>query len=184
MNMLLRFFIMTHLLKQELKPQPSTNKLTTETLSASITRRYRVLPHDMCFRDHLPNYRYLSFIELNITRWLMMCCHKKDIKNLQWIIAMQEMIYLKEIKFLDKMTVNSTLAGWDQKYVYFETRFFVKSQLMGVGTTKFVLKDKQGHKCAPSILGMEGEQLTDVITTWNRHQVAVKASATKTTIGG
>ncbi len=88
---------------------------------------------------------------------------------------MQEMIYLKEIKFLDKMTVSSVLAGWDKKYVYFETRFFVKNQLMGVGMTKFVLMDKKG-KCIPDILDMTGEQLTDVITTWNKHQVAVKSA--------
>lgn len=175
MNMLLRFFIMTHLLKQALKQQSSTKKLTIETLSAPIISSYRVLPHDMGFRDHLPNYRYLSFIELNITRWAITCCHKKGIKNLQWVIAMQEMIYLKEIKFLNKMTVSSVLAGWDKKYVYFETRFFVKNQLMGVGMTKFVLKDKRGKIHTPTILEMAGEQLTDVITTWNAHQVAVKS---------
>lgn len=174
MNMLLRFFIMTHLLKQQLKSQAVRKTLSQEMLTAPIIRRYRVLPHDMGFRDHLPNYRYLSFIELNITRWLMACCHQKGIKNLQWVIAMQEMVYLKEIKFLDKMSVDSKLAGWDKKYVYFETRFFVKDQLMGVGMTKFVLMGNQG-KCAPSVLDMIGAQLTDVINTWNKHQVAIKA---------
>ena len=183
MNMLLRFFIMIHLLKQELKGQPTSKKLTIETLSAPIIRHYRVLPHDMGFRDHLPNYRYLSFIELNITRWLMACCHNKGIKNLQWVIAMQEMIYLKEIKFLNKMMVNSVLAGWDKKYVYFETRFFVKNQLMGIGMTKFVLKDKRGKINTPTVLDMERDQLTDIITTWNAHQTAVKTSSTKATIG-
>lgn len=179
MNMLLRFFIMISLLKQQLKQQTVSEHLNVETLSTPVVRHYRVLPHDMGFRDHLPNYRYLSFIELNITRWLMACCHEKGIKNLQWVIAMQEMVYLKEVKFLDKMTVSSVLAGWDHKYVYFESRFFVKSQLMGVGMTKFVLKDKQGNKCAPSVLDMAGEQVTEVINTWNHHQVAVKSKDNK-----
>ena len=178
MNMLIRFFIMVSLLKQQLKQQSVKEKLSIEQLSTPVVRRYRVLPHDMGFRDHLPNYRYLSFIELNITRWLMACCHQKDIKNLGWIIAMQEMVYLKEIKFLNKMTVNSTLVGWDKKYVYFETRFFVKNQLMGVGMTKFVLTDKTG-KCAPEILDMLGEQTNEVIESWNQHQVAIKSAETK-----
>ncbi|WP_350562419.1 acyl-CoA thioesterase [Psychrobacter sp. CAL346-MNA-CIBAN-0220] len=177
MNMLLRFFIMIGLLKQQLKQQAVDGRLSMELLTEPVVRHYRVLPHDMGFRDHLPNYRYLSFIELNITRWLLACCHQKNIKSLQWIIAMQEMIYLKEIKFLDKMTVSSTLAGWDHKYVYFEHRFFVKNQLMAVGMTKFVLMNKQG-KCEPSCLDMAGEQLTDVITSWNTHQVAVKSTPT------
>lgn len=175
MNMLLRFFIMISLLKQQLKQQPVDAPLTTTTLAAPIVRRYRILPHDMGFRNHLPNYRYLSFIELNITRWLLACCHQKGIEPMQWIMAMQEVIYLKEIKFLDKMTVSSTLVGWDHKYVYFEHRFFVKSQLMAVGMTKFILMDKQG-KCAPSSLDMVGEQLTDVIASWNTHQTAVKSA--------
>lgn len=175
MNMLIRFFIMVSLLKQQLKQQSVKEKLSIEQLSTPVVRRYRVLPHDMGFRDHLPNYRYLSFIELNITKWLMACCHQKDIKNLGWIIAMQEMVYLKEIKFLNKMSVNSTLVGWDKKYVYFETRFFVKNQLMGVGMTKFVLTDKEG-KCAPKVLDMLGEQTNDVIDSWNQHQVAIKSA--------
>ena len=85
------------------------------------------------------------------------------------------LVSLKEIKFLDKMTVSSVLAGWDNKYIYFESRFFVKSQLMGVGMTKFVLKDKQGNKFEPSVLDMNGKKLSDVIDSWNQHQVAVKS---------
>ena len=176
MNMLIRFFIMSSLLKQQLKQQSVTERLSIETLTAPTVRHYRVLPHDMGFRDHLPNYRYLSFIELNVTRWLMACCHQKGIKPLNWIIAMQEIVYLKQINFLDKMTLSSSVAGWDHKYIYFEHRFFVKNQLMSVGMSKFVLMDKKGQQQAPKVLDMMGEQLTDVITTWNKHQVAIKSA--------
>ncbi|GAB2637447.1 acyl-CoA thioesterase [Psychrobacter pocilloporae] len=175
MNMLLRFFIMVSLLKQQLKHQSASEMISLETLTAPTVRHYRVLPHDMGFRDHLPNYRYLSFIELNITNWLMTCCHQKGIKNLGWIIAMQEMVYLKQIKFLDKMTLSSAVAGWDHKYVYFEHRFFVKNQLMGVGMTKFVFTDDTGMR-TPEVLDMTGERLTEVINTWNNHQIAVKSN--------
>ena len=175
MNMLIRFFIMVSLLKQQLNQQSVSERLSVETLTAPTVRHYRVLPHDMGFRDHLPNYRYLSFIELNVTRWLMACCHQKGINNLGWVIAMQEMVYLKEIKFLSKLTVSSVLVGWDKKYVYFETRFFVKNQLMGVGMTKFVLMNKK-TKCSPESLDMTGERMTEVITTWNKHQVAIKST--------
>ena len=178
MNMLIRFFIMVNLLKQQLKQQTASEHLSVATLTTSVIHQYRVLPHDMGFRDHLPNYRYLSFIELNITHWLMACCHQKGIKNLGWIIAMQEMVYLKEIKFLNKISVNSTLVGWDNKYVYFETRFFVKNQLMGVGMTKFVLTDKK-VKCKPEVLDMGGEQTNKVIHSWNQHQVAIKSAPTR-----
>lgn len=174
MNMLLRFFTMITVLKQHLKQQ---NKalLSIEVVTAPIIRDYRVLPHDMGFRTHLPNYRYLSFIELNITQWLLTCCHKQDNLALRWVIAMQEVMYLKEIKFLNKVKVSSQVIGWDNKYVYFQHQFFVKSQLMAVGMTKVVLINKQG-KCPPSVLNMTEMQITEVISTWNNHQVAVKSS--------
>ena len=175
MNMLIRFFIMVSLLKQQLKQQSTGEGISIETLIEPTVRHYRVLPHDMGFRDHLPNYRYLSFIELNITRWVMARCHQKGIKKLNWIMSMQEMVYLKPIKFLDKVTLSSTVAGWDQKYVYFEHRFFVKNQLMSVGMTKFIFADKKGKR-TPEILDMVGEYMTDTITTWNEHQFALKSA--------
>ena len=179
MNMLLRFFIMTSLLKQQLKNEPVSQTLSEEQIIEPTTRHYRVLPHDLGFRDHLPNYRYLSFIELNVTQWLAKCCHHKDIKPLNWVIAMQEMIYLKPIKFLDKISLSSVVAGWDKKYVYFEHQFFVKNQLMGVGMTKFVLQDKKGKGYTPEALDMKGEQLNEVINSWNKHQVAIKSEQSK-----
>ena len=73
------------------------------------------------------------------------------------------------------MTLSSVVAGWDHKYVYFEHRFFVKNQLMGVGMTKFVFTDDTGMR-TPEVLDMTGERLTEVINTWNNHQVALKST--------
>ena len=190
MNMLIRFFIVMALLKREhsesnknseqnktaQQGSDNTLKVSTEDLFRPFSRSYRVLPHDMGFRDHLPNYRYLSFIEINVTAWLYRILKQNGFGglSLDWIISMQEMVYLKEIKFLDKMTVTSALEGWDEKYVYFQHHFYVKDTLMAVGLTKFVLFNKKG-KQLPSCIGMEGESLTEVIETWNANQIAIKS---------
>ena len=190
MNMLIRFFIVMALLKREhsesnknseqnktaQQGSDNTVKVSTEDLFRPFSRSYRVLPHDMGFRDHLPNYRYLSFIEINVTAWLYKILKQNGFGglSLDWIISMQEMVYLKEIKFLDKMTVTSALEGWDEKYVYFQHHFYVKDTLMAVGLTKFVLFNKKG-KQLPSCIGMEGESLTEVIETWNANQMAIKS---------
>lgn len=174
MNMLIRFFIMMALLKSQLKQQATTAALTQEQLFKPVTRSYRILPHDMGFRNHLPNYRYLSFIELNVTQWLTQMSHQLEQSGLMWIISMQEMVYLKEVKFLDKLTIQSTLEGWDDKYVYFQHYFFVKNTLMAIGMTKFILISKSG-KLAPAALDMQGQHMTPVIDTWNGHQVAIKS---------
>lgn len=190
MNMLIRFFIVMALLKREhsesnknseqnktaQQGSDNTVKVSTEDLFRPFSRSYRVLPHDMGFRDHLPNYRYLSFIEINVTAWLYKILKQNGLGglSLDWIISMQEMVYLKEIKFLDKMTVTSALEGWDEKYVYFQHHFYVKDTLMAVGLTKFVLINKQGIQ-PPLSIGMEGESLTEVIETWNANQIAIKS---------
>lgn len=174
MNMLIRFFIMIALLKAQLTQQSTTATLTEEQLFKPVTRSYRILPHDMGFRNHLPNYRYLSFIELNVTKWLVQLTTQKQLKELMWILSMQEMVYLKEIKFLDKITLTSTLEGWDEKYVYFQHHFFVKNTLMAIGMSKFVLVDKAG-KQTPEVLDMQDSHITPVIESWNGHQTAIKA---------
>lgn len=190
MNMLIRFFIVMALLKREhsesiknsgqskTTQQEGDNavKVSTEDLFRSFSKSYRVLPHDMGFRNHLPNYRYLSFIEINVTAWLYKILKQNGLGGLSmdWIISMQEMVYLKEIKFLNKMTVTSTLEGWDEKYVYFQHHFYVKDTLMAIGLTKFVLFNKKG-KHLPASIGMQGEHLTEVIETWNANQQAIKS---------
>ena len=153
----------------------SQNNVSAD-LFQPFSRSYRILPHDMGFRNHLPNYRYLSFIELNVTGWLYKILKKNKLGGLSmdWIISMQEMVYLKEIKFLNKMTVSSTLEGWDEKYVYFQHHFYVKNTLMAIGLTKFVLMNKEG-KQSPAVLGMQGKHLTEVIKTWNANQTAIKS---------
>lgn len=190
MNMLIRFFIVMALLKREHaeqnkgKQQKAQNSVDSSASQNNVSadlfqpfsRSYRILPHDMGFRNHLPNYRYLSFIELNVTGWLYKILKKNQLGGLSmdWIISMQEMVYLKEIKFLNKMTVSSTLEGWDEKYVYFQHHFYVKNTLMAIGLTKFVLMNKEG-KQSPAVLGMQGEHLTEVIKTWNANQTAIKS---------
>lgn len=190
MNMLIRFFIVMALLKREHadqnkgKQQKAQNSVDSSASQNNVSadlfqpfsRSYRILPHDMGFRNHLPNYRYLSFIELNVTGWLYKILKKNQLGGLSmdWIISMQEMVYLKEIKFLNKMTVSSTLEGWDEKYVYFQHHFYVKSTLMAIGLTKFVLMNKEG-KQSPAVLGMQGKHLTEVIKTWNANQTAIKS---------
>lgn len=198
MNMLIRFFILMMLLKRELskpKKPSSSNKQppktvidsTADTLNKSadlvdnqsdvfepFTRSHRILPHDMGFRDHLPNYRYLSFIELNITGWLTMLTYRSQYQKLGWVIAMQEMVYLKEIKLWNRMTVTSKLEGLDSKYLYFQHHFYVKNTLMAIGLTKFVLTDEDTLQ-KPQILGLQHEHLTEIITTWNSNQQAIKS---------
>lgn len=160
--MLLRYLILSLLVKNETKKGMN--------FTQPISRQYRILPQDMGFRNHVPNYRYLSFIELNIQQWFM--C-QNTLEKAQWIIAAQQMTYLKQGKFLDKMTVKSQVLGWDNKYFYFRHEFLVKHTVIAVGITKIVLMNAN-QVLTTDLIADKPEQMHPVITTWQANQNEIK----------
>lgn len=160
MNLLLRYLILCLTFKSK-----GTPKFTD-----TVSRSYRILPHDMGFRDHIPNYRYLSFIELNVQQWLM---QQSTIEGMQWIIASQQMTYLKQGKLFDKITVNSQVLGWGSKYFYFRHEFVVKNKVIAVALTKFVLM--VDDKILPTTtVADKPEQHHPVISSWQHNLNDIK----------
>lgn len=171
MNMLLRYFF----LKILITLKANKNKLTLDQLiNQKISHSYCVLPHDLGWRNHLPNYRYLSFIELNIFSWFTGVDKTANTK-LRWLFVAQQMIYLKEVKLFDKFTVNTMLEGWDEKYLYFTHQFFVKGELASVGMTKVMMINSKG-KFLPKELGFKNTNITSNIKTWKDNHNAIKTS--------
>lgn len=159
MNLLIRYLIMCL----------SFNHSNNATYTAPITRSYRILPHDMGFRDHVPNYRYLSFIELNIQQWFM---GQNTIEGAKWIISAQQMTYLKQGRLFDKVTAKSQLLGWDSKYFYFRHEFIVKKQVIAVALTKFVL---MAEAVLPTTtITNTPEKTHPVITSWQANLSEIK----------
>ncbi|WP_434353535.1 acyl-CoA thioesterase [Psychrobacter sp. HD31] len=169
MNMLTRFFFMKLLLIRELSMQKESQK---QLLSQTIKQSYRILPHDMGWRLHLPNYRYLSFIELNISKFLLKVSKTFGCK-IHSLVAMQEIVYLKEVKFLDQLSVETKIEGWDNKYIYFQHTFKVKQQVVSIGLTKVLLVANK-QKCLPADIGLDDTHITQVVETWQNNQTAIK----------
>lgn len=161
MNLIFRYLILCLLMKN-----PKTLPKFTDT----VIRKYRILPHDMGFRDHVPNYRYLSFIELNIQEWLM---QQSTIEGTKWIIASQQMTYLKQGRLFNKIIAKSQLLAWDSKYFYFRHEFIVKGQVIAVALTKFVLMEN-GKLLPTTAIADKPEQSHPVITTWQENLNEIK----------
>lgn len=162
MNLLFRYLLLTLWLKEHHDAKPS--------LTDRIERQYRILPHDMGFRDHVPNYRYLSFIELNIEQWFV---QQKPKPNAKWIIASQQMTYLQQGRLFDKVTARSQLLGWDAKYFYFRHEFLVKGKVIAVALTKFVVM--AANKVVPTdTMTDQPEQSHPVITSWQANLAEIK----------
>lgn len=164
MNMLLRFWY--------LLAQIALKKIELKEFDASLSRSYRVGLHDLGWRDHLPNYRFLSFIELNTTQWLRT---QTPVTDGAWLMATQEVIYLKPVKPFARFEITSQVIGWDAKYLFLRHEFRVKEKLVATAITKvIIIKDKKPVPCL-EITGSQ-ERLNDTITTFQAHQQAVKNS--------
>lgn len=162
MNMLLRFWY--------LLLQITFKQIKTQNFDAPLTRRYRVGLHDLGWRDHLPNYRFLSFIELNTTQWLKT---QTSLRKAVWLMAAQEVIYLKPVAPLSGFEITSQVIGWDTKYLFLRHEFKVKNKLVATAITKIiVLKNKQA--VASEVITGSKESLNESISTFQAHQQAVK----------
>ncbi|MEK9765475.1 MAG: thioesterase family protein, partial [Thalassolituus sp.] len=93
-------------------------------------QHYRILPHDMGWRNHLPNFRFLSFMELGrFSYWRGIRDELKQSTGMR-LIAAQEMIYIRPVGFMARLKMETSLIGWDQKYVYFRHDFYVGNKLV------------------------------------------------------
>ena len=91
----------------------------------------------------------------------------------RWIIASQQMTYLKQGRLLDKVTLNSQVLGWDSKYFYFRHEFVVKNKVIAVALTKFVLM-ADGEILPTTTIADKDEQHHPVITSWQNNLADIK----------
>lgn len=164
MNMLLRFwYMLLQIRRQAIKPAGFCEPLT---------RTYCVLPHDLGWRDHLPNYRFLSFIELNTTQWLKT---QTQVKKSAWIMATQEVIYLKPMLPFTRFSITSEVIGWDSKYLFFRHEFKAKGKLTAISLCKVMILSAQ-KSVTPEQITASPEQLNAQISSLQSHQDEVKSA--------
>ena len=161
MNMLIRFFLLWLAGK--------TDRGLTET--ASLT--YRIQLHDMGWRDHLPNYRFFSFMELGrFDAWRGFKGQLKQKPGLR-MIAAQDMVYIRPVSFLAKLRMDTKLLSWDEKYVYFQHDFYVKNTLVATGLVKEACIYR-GKKVLPDDLLADDAPVTDVTAYWSQLQQGIR----------
>ena len=102
----------------------------------TLTQSYRVLPHDMSLRDHLPNFRYASFSELGRFQFWQAVPTEKSVGMFNVLVAAQHIIYIRPVRLFSKLELDTRLVGWDKKYFYFRHDFYVKGQLVTTSLVK------------------------------------------------
>lgn len=102
---------------------------------------YRVWPHDIDVNIHLTAARYFSFGDLGRIYWL--ACngflHKILFNGYRAVINAQEITYIREFRPFSLVELKVELKCWDEKYAYFEQRFYHKGELYAVSHARMAV---------------------------------------------
>ena len=136
---------------------------------------FRVWLHDLGWRDHLPNYRFYSFMELGrFGFWHGSRLASSGSYNVR-MIAAQDFTYLRPVSPFARFRCDTQLLGTDQKYFYFRHNFYVKGKLVGIGLVKEACLSK-GKVVNPKFILGEEAQSSQVIDAWQALQQQLKDS--------
>ena len=94
-------------------------------------RRMRVWINDCDINGHMTNARYPSFMDLSrLLYFLQVGAWQRFVKE-KWLIVLsaQTVTFIKEIKPLALVDIETKLLCWDKKYFYFEHKFIVDGQV-------------------------------------------------------
>lgn len=94
-------------------------------------REFRVMPWDCDMNIHLTNARYPQQLDLARTEFFLQIGSGLLFAHKGWrtVLASQTITFIREIKPLAKVTIESQVLYWDAKYFYIEHRFLVAGKL-------------------------------------------------------
>ncbi len=150
---------------------------------------FRVGLMDIDLNLHLNNARYLKYLDrarlehLLATGllWRMLNSRSRS------VVANTEISYIRELRTWQPFTVTVRIAGWDEKYFYFEQRFISNGQLCTHVFMRLVhLKNGKGISSAEALaqLGIDATSppLPEPVLRW-REMLAAKRDFARQTSG-
>ncbi|MFC7514565.1 acyl-CoA thioesterase [Herbaspirillum sp. GCM10030257] len=114
---------------------------------AMISRlRLRTLPNDLDVNLHMNNGRYLTICDLNRVDLFIRSGLARVMLRRKWmpIIAEHTMTYKKPLKLFERFEVSLAVTHWDEKYFYMTHTFMAGDRVVAIGTSKGVIKSRQG----------------------------------------
>ena len=139
----------------------------------TIRQRRRVWLHDMDLNIHLTAARYFSFGDLCRIQWLIDCGLGKDFLfgRYRAVLNAQELTYIREFPPFSRVDVVVRLVCWDEKYAYFEQRFYRGDTLHSIGHARMAILHKGKVISAGQVFGRDGEPMvsppeTEAIQDW------------------
>lgn len=106
---------------------------------------FRVMPWDCDLNFHLTNGRYPQWLDLVRTEFFLRIGAGPLFVRKGWrsVLASQTITFVREIKPLASVRVESRVLHWDKKYFYMEHRFLVHGRLHAKALARIAML-KQG----------------------------------------
>ncbi|MFP5441081.1 MAG: acyl-CoA thioesterase [Gammaproteobacteria bacterium] len=161
------------------------NAPPTHGLLDTVYRDFRVGLTDIDLNLHLNNARYLKYLDrARVEHMLATGLLWKMIRSrTRSVVANTEISYIRELRTWQPFTVSVRIAGWDEKYFYFEQRFESEGRLCTHAFMRLVHLEKgKGISSAQALARMrieaESPPLPEPVLRW-REMLAAKRDYSK-----
>lgn len=140
---------------------------------APIKQSFRVWPHDIDVNFHLTAARYFSFGDFGRLGWLGQngLLQRFFGTGYRGVVNAQEITYIREFLPFSRVDIEVELKCWDEKYGYFEQRFYHKGQLYAVSHARMAMLYERkvlsfGETFRRFGFEVENRPETEAITDW------------------
>ncbi len=147
---------------------------------------FRVWLHDIDVNFHLTAARYFSFGDFGRMQWLAKngLLRRFYLKGYKAVLNAQEITYIREFKPFSRLELVVELKCWDEKYGYFEQRFYHQGQLYAVSHARMAMLYQRkvvsfGEVFKRLGLAVENRSETLAITDWKETLAAKRDYFTK-----
>lgn len=147
----------------------------------TVVRSFRVWPHDMDINIHLTAARYFSFGDLVRIAWWAdnKILWSFFIQGYKGVVNAQEITYIREFTPFSKVTLEAQLICWDEKYCYFEHRYYSGDQLYSIAHARVAMIYKRKVISLNEVFSklatdIESPPETEVIADWKETLQAKK----------
>lgn len=137
MNLFLRMFYV--LAASFFRPRLQVGALTSELGLLTF-------PNDLDINLHVNNGRYLTLCDLNRVDMFIRSGLARLMVQRGWmpVITEHTMSYRKSLGVFQRFTATTEITHWDERHFHMTHRFTIKDKLIAEGTSKGLLKGKNG----------------------------------------
>ena len=143
------------------------------TIGGQSVLHFRVWPTDMDLNFHLNDGRYISLTGLGRVDLMMRTGLLRRALKRGWypVVGAATIRYRREIRSFEAFAMHSRIAGWDEKWFYFEHQFEKHGTLAALAYARGVMRTRAGAVPSADVLALAGwsepsPKLPEAIERW------------------